>query len=40
VKDPFHLHADDVLNTEVVQGGGVGVLSLVVLEDQLLEDAV
>lgn len=36
----FNLHANDVLNTEVVQRGDVGVLSLVVLQDYLLEDPV
>lgn len=36
----FHLHANNVFNAEVVQRGQVGVLSLVILQDYLLEDPV
>lgn len=37
---PEHLHSHNVLNVEVFQGSGVGVLPFVTLDDDLLHDPV
>lgn len=40
IYERFHSHANDVLYIKVVQRGDIGVLSLVVLHDDLLKDPV